>query len=261
MKSFAEVAYKSEKCIGTDVCDLCKRACAVGAISNADAGKISINRELCNNCLACSGACPAEALHTFGNQMSVQEVIKAVEADSAFYTRSGGGLTVSGGEPLMQSEFTVALLKEAKKHRINVTIETSGYAEWSKLEEVAQLLKLIIFDIKHIDEEKHREFTGVSNALILNNFKMLRETFPELEILVRTPVIPGFNDSEEELSKIIGFIKDLPNVKYEILPYHPLGQSKYGFLGRDFPMGDVKLSDEKFKSLKVYVQQAMAGSR
>ena len=257
MQSYAEVAYKPEKCIGTDVCDLCKRTCKVGAITDAAAGRISINRALCNNCLECSDACPAEALHTFGSQMTVQEVIKVVEADRAFYTRSGGGMTVSGGEPLMQSDFTVALLKEAKKHRIATTIETSGYADWAKLEEVARLLKFIIFDIKHMDDAKHREFTGVSNVLILENFARLRSSFPDLEILVRTPIIPGFNDSEEAVSKVIEFIKDMPNVKYEILPYHPLGQSKYGFLGRDFPMGEIKLTDEKFKSLKVFTQQAM----
>jgi len=257
MQSYDEVAYKPEKCIGTNVCDLCKRACKVGAITDAEAVKIFINRALCNNCLECSEACPAEALHAFGKQMSVEDVIKAVEADRAFYTRSGGGMTVSGGEPLLQSDFTVALLNVAKKHRIGTTIETSGYADWSKLEAVARLLKLIIFDIKHMDDAKHREFTGVSNVLILDNFTRLRNSFPDLEILVRTPIIPGFNDSEEAVSQIINFIKDMPNLKYEILPYHPLGQSKYGFLGRDFPMGEIKLTDEKFKALKIFTKQAM----
>ncbi len=257
MQSSPELAYNQSKCIGVEECSRCKTACSFGAIEEGEGGKITINREACQKCFSCEGMCPSTAMHTFGKQMSVPEVLEVVEEDSAFYSRSGGGLTISGGEPLMQADFAVALLKEAKRRRINTTIETCGYADWSKLKEVAQHLKTIIFDIKSMDAAKHKEFTGVSNDLILSNFINLREAFPHLDIWVRTPLIPGFNDSEEDIGQILGLIKGMPNIKYELLPYHPMGQSKYRFLGRDYPMGEQKLSDEKFKSLRDFAQHTL----
>lgn len=200
-------------------------------------------------------------MHLFGKTMSVSEVLTDVESDSAFYSRSGGGLTISGGEPLLQHGFTMALLEEAKKRRIDATIETCGLADWEALAGAAQYLKLILFDIKSVNPEKHKAFTGVSNEIILKNFKLLRQTFPQLAILARIPLIPGFNDSEKELGEILEFLRGMLNVTYEILPYHRMGQSKYQFLGRDYPMGDEKLSDDKAKELKAWAKTHYPGGK
>jgi len=200
-------------------------------------------------------------MHVFGRELSVAEAIKIVEADNAFYSRSGGGLTISGGEPLMQPAFTLALIKEAKKRHIDATIETCGLADWQHLADVARHLKLILFDIKSMDAEKHKVFTGVSNERILANFKRLRSEFPDLHILVRIPLIPGLNDTEEEIAAILGFLQGMPNVSYELLPYHRMGQSKYEFLGRSYPMADIKLNDERAKELKDWARTHYAGAK
>jgi pyruvate formate lyase activating enzyme len=248
-----ELAYNPQKCIGIEECIRCKDVCRQFAIGQSVQNKITINRDICSLCFECVEACPSKAIHVFGNSMSVAEVINIVEADSAFYARSGGGLTISGGEPLMQHEFTLALLIESRRRHIDATVETCGFAEWAILEEVGRHLKFILFDIKSMNDTKHRAFTGVSNELILYNFRKLRDTFPQLHILARVPLIPGLNDSEEEIAEILSFIKGMKNMSCELLPYHRIGRSKYEFLGRDYSMGDVKLSDEKAQSLKDYV--------
>jgi pyruvate formate lyase activating enzyme len=254
-----ELAYNPQKCISVEECFRCKDVCGQSAIGLSEDRKITINREICDLCFACSDACPSRAMHVFGKYMTINEVLKIVEADSAFYARSDGGLTISGGEPLMQPEFTLALLREARRRHIDTTVETCGFADWAILEEIGGHLKFILFDIKTMNDEKHRAFTGVSNELILNNFRKLRDTFPQLHILARIPLIPGLNDSEEEIAEILSFLQGMKNVSCELLPYHRIGQSKYEFLGRDYTMAGVKLSDEKAQSLKDYVSANYAG--
>ena len=253
-----EIAYNPNKCIGVGECFGCGKICPVGAIKPAADGKVAINRETCTNCLVCVENCPSKAMHVFGSMMGVDEILKVVERDSAFYSRSGGGLTVSGGEPLAQAEFVAELLKEAKRRRINTAMETCGNADWSKLEMVCRHLDTILFDIKSMDSAKHKQFTGVDNSIILDHLPNVRRAFPKLEILVRTPVIPGFNDTREEIGAIVDFIRGIPNVQYEPLPYHRMGMSKYEFLGRDYPMGNAKLDEEKGKDLKDFAARRLA---
>ncbi len=247
-----ELGYNPSKCIGIDKCLRCAEVCLYGAIKQdqEEHEKITIDRELCKECLLCTDACPSKALEVFGKQTSIEEIIQAVEKDSAFYARSGGGLTFSGGEPLMQAEFITEVLKLARRRRINTTIETCGYADWAQFAKVCQHLNSLIMDIKCIDAEKHKEFTNVSNDLILENFEKVCMEFPNLPILVRTPVVPGFNDSEEDIQAIVDFLKGRPNVRYELLPYHRLGQQKYNYLGKEYPLVEAKLDDEKFNRLK-----------
>ena len=247
-----ELGYNPQKCIGINKCLRCAEVCLYGAVKQDpdENDKILIDRQLCKECLLCTDACPSKALEVFGEQTSIDEIIQAVEKDSAFYARSGGGLTFSGGEPLMQAEFITEVLKVARRRRINTTIETCGHADWLDFAKVCQHLNSLIIDIKCIDTEKHKKFTNVSNELILNNFRKLCEEFPNLPILVRTPVIPGFNDSEEDIQAIVDFIKGPPNVRYELLPYHRLGQQKYNYLGKEYLFEGVMLDDEKFNRLK-----------
>jgi len=245
-----EIAYNTNKCIGVDQCGRCTEVCPHKAILTAPDGKIYIDRQWCRQCMGCAQVCPAKALHTFGALMSIDEVLKVVEADEAFYCRSGGGLTLSGGEPLAQAEFTQALLREAKRRRINTAMETCGLASWSDLAMICPDLDSILYDIKTIDSDKHRKFTGCDNTAILENFARLCEFYPTLPKLVRTPLIPEFNDSVADIMAIVDFIKGYPNVTYEVLPYHRMGQPKYEYLGREYSLSDSPPSEEKVKEIK-----------
>lgn len=260
--SHPELAYNTNKCIGTEECSICLRVCHSGALgvgngnNKTDSGnnKIKINRELCDSCLKCAEVCPSKALISFGKLVSIEDVLNAVEKDSIFYSRSGGGLTIGGGEPLMQPEFTAGLVKEAKRRRINTSLETCGYAEWNAIEKVCAHLDTIFFDIKCIDSAKHKEFTGVENKKILENFRKLCKRFPNTPIIVRTTIIPGFNDSEGDIVAIANFINNIPsipNVQYELLAYHRLGESKYEFIGREYLLSSaLTVNKERIESLK-----------
>lgn len=237
-----QMAFNATRCIGTDKCHYCIPACPYQAIK-AEGNALNIDCTHCNECesIACSKACPAGSIITYGQTRTVEDVLNAVAQDAIFYTRSGGGMTISGGEPLFQKDFALALLREARRRRIKTAIETCGCYEWERLEEAAPLLNYVLFDVKHTDSEKHKWATGVGNELILSNLKKLLETFPELPVQVRTPVIPGFNDDEETARSIGKLLKGYSNVTYEALPYHRLGTQKYAFLGREYPMGEVSL--------------------
>lgn len=245
-----ELAYNSNKCIGITECMHCIEVCVNGAIKKDNNNKIIIDRELCNDCLDCANVCPSRALNAFGNLMSIDEILKIVEDESVFYSRSGGGLTLSGGEPFMQVEFTLELLKEAKKRRMNTAMETSGYAAWENMEEACRYLDTVLFDIKCMDEQKHIKYTGVSNKLILDNFEKMCESFPDLNKIVRTPIVPEFNDTEEDIFAVVDFIKGKPNVSYEPLVYHRMGQPKYEYLGRKYLLAEIKADEGKINSLK-----------
>lgn len=252
-----ELAYNNGKCIGMAECALCREACPRQGITFDAAGKAALDRDRCGACFRCADACPAKALHVFGRTMTVAEVMREVEADGVFYARSGGGLTLSGGEPLAQSGFAVALLKEAKRRRLNTSMETCGLAPWEELAAACRHLDTIIYDIKCIDAEKHEAFTGVSNEPILANFARLCEEFPTLPKLVRTPVIPGINDSEADIGAVAAYLAGRPGVEYELLAYHRLGRPKYKYLGREYPLGDETLDEDKMKALKQLARERL----
>lgn len=245
-----ELAFNEGRCLGFSQCVRCLKACPNQAILQKD-DKPVFNRAVCASCERhCVEACPASGVIAYGQRKTVDEVLKVVEQDSMFYTRSGGGITLSGGEPLAQPEFALALLREARRRRLNTAMETCGNAPWEVVREVCGLLNSLMFDIKSLNSEKHKEYTGVPVDLITSNFKRIVETFPSLPVHVRTPVIPGFNDTEEDIRAIRDFISGYPNVTYEVLPYHRLGTQKYLFLNREAPMGDVTLPSEVFQRLE-----------
>lgn len=190
-----------------------------------------------------------------GKPMTVEEILKEVEKDEIFYRHGEGGMTVSGGEPLAQGQFTIDLLKEAKRRYISTAIETSGYVPEEILLEAGKYLNTVYFDIKSLDDEKHKKWTGVSNERIVRNLQTLRKTYPELNIIVRTPVIPGFNDIDEDIRRICVFLQSIGQTKYELLPYHRFGKSKYEKLGIPYPMGEAKLEDATIKRLKEVVKE------
>lgn len=243
-----QLAYSKNRCISLSECVRCAEICTAGALRQGDDDKVFINWDTCTNCLACVETCPAGALIAYGKKQTVKEVIDQVEKDASFYARSGGGLTLGGGEPLAQSKFAIALLKEAKRRYIKTAIETCGNVSKDALLEACKYINVMMFDIKSMDSVKHKEFTKVGNELILDNFKAVRKAYPKLHIRVRTPVIPGFNDTKEDIQAIVDFLKAC-NVEYELLPYHRLGTQKYTNLGLTYPLGDIALDNDKFLEL------------
>ncbi|SDA30390.1 pyruvate formate lyase activating enzyme [Ruminococcus sp. YE71] len=226
-ETFPEVYFDKEKCISDKGCGFCSALCDIGSFSASRA-----NAELCGSCDAFRSVCPSGALGVYGYEAEVGDILDRVEAESAFYSHGGGGMTLSGGEPFMQGEFALELLRESKRRRINTAAETCGMCRSDVLRDAAGLLDTVLFDIKTLDEQKHIEHTGCSNKMILENLEMLFSDFPKLRKIIRTPVIPGVNDSERELSDIRRFLDGRENFRHELLPYHRFGERKYALLGR-----------------------------
>ena len=244
-----ELAYDEAKCLGGSDCRRCITNCPTSRIVEVE-GLLSIDCDICDPTPNCAAGCPTGALSVYGRLVSVGEVLDEVEQDGVFYARSGGGMTVSGGEAMFQPEFALALLRDARRRRINTVLETCGHCSESALLEACGLVDGLIFDIKSMSAERHRQGTGAGNELILRNFGNVCRAFPDLPITVRTPVIPGFNDSEEDIRAIADFLPKRARLTYELLPYHRLGQPKYRFLSRPFPMGDAKLDPSVMSGLR-----------
>lgn len=240
-----QLAYNPEKCLSVDACQRCQGICPKNALSVGDDRKIVRDPLACDDCLLCAQACPNHALNIYGYEVTVDQALRRVEEDGVFYSRSGGGLTLSGGEPLFQAEFAVNLLREARKRRIDTCIETCGQVSWPVLAEAARYLNTIYYDVKCLDPEVHRQGTGAPTDLILTNLARLRAEFPRLPIRVRTPLVPGFNDNEETISGIVDFICGIPDLEYELLAYHRMGTPKYGYLGREYPLAAAQTIPEK----------------
>lgn len=247
-----ELVYSRERCIGPQGCELCKSVCLEQVIETDESGTVRIDRDRCDGCGDCAFVCPSHALEASGKWVGVEDVLRVVEEDDAFYARSGGGLTVSGGEPLAQGAFVLALLRAARERGIDTAIETSGLCNWKTLREVAPLANRIFFDIKCLDPEKHERVTGVPNGKILDNFSRMRSEFPKVCVIVRTPIIPGVNDTEEEIRAIGAFIRKAGGAgRYELLPYHGFGGPKYEKLGKHYPMAHLQpLPVERMQALR-----------
>ncbi len=246
-----EIFYTENKCIGLKECGFCKNICSVNAIGFNE--KAVIDRNKCISCLKCADVCPSRAIKAEGTAYSINELLNIVERDNVFYSH-GGGLTVSGGEPLSNGNYLIELLKAAKKRKINTAMETCGYGDYNVLYKAAEYIDTVLFDIKSLDETKHMEYTGCSNKIILSNLKRLSKDYPKLRKKVRTPVIPGFNDSTDDIKAILDFIRNMPNISYEPLKYHSFGRGKYSSLGREYEMGDAALNDDVFEKIKELVK-------
>ena len=189
-----------------------------------------------------------------GRDVSVEDVLKTVKQDMPYYKRSGGGMTLSGGEMLCQFEFAYALLRSAKEMAINTAVETTGFAPFEKIEKLLPYIDTVLMDIKHINSTKHKEFTTQPNELILENAIKTAEKANKL--IIRVPVIPTFNDTEQEIGEIAKFASSLKGVnEIHLLPYHSFGKDKYDGLGREYLMGDLPSpTDEKMQKLKAVAE-------
>jgi pyruvate formate lyase activating enzyme len=224
-------------CIG---CGECLEACPSGALTLLEPNKPKIDKGLCTYCLQCASACRYNALVVFGKFVRAGEVLDEVGKDKPFYENSGGGMTLSGGEPLAQPDFTLSLLKGAKERDINTCLDTNGYAGWETIEKMLEYVDLFLWDIKHMDPVVHKSWSGLSNELILDNARKIAQQGKRMRI--RVPIIPDINDSEENLRRTAEFVDSLgPSVTgVDLLPYHPWAGAKYRLFALDypFPMGE-----------------------
>jgi pyruvate formate lyase activating enzyme len=227
-----EIMVHPEKCIG---CGSCVEVCPENAVISPGI----IDAKVCNLCGKCIEACYPGALELIGKNIQVTEILDEINKDRLLYKTSGGGVTLSGGEPAQQSKFTYKLLKALKENGYHSVLDTCGYTTWDNLKKILKYVDLVFFDLKHMNPIKHKKFTGVSNELILSNLKQIVGLGKSTRI--RIPLIPGFNDSEEHLRCLSKFLRELPVETVDILPYHKMGVSKYDSLDREYKLKDIKL--------------------
>jgi len=237
--SSTQLFYFESLCIH---CGRCVEVCPNKAIGFNKDGKIFTDRALCDACGRCTEVCLNEARVLSGSTMDVSEVVDIVKKDSLFYRNSGGGITVSGGEPCYQPEFLKELLNRCQEIGIHTAIDTCGFVSWGVFEAIIEHVDLILFDIKHMDGVKHKQFTGVDNSLILENIKRLSNM--DQDVIIRFPLITGYNDSEDNVKRTGEFVRDLGFAGIDVLPYHKLATKKYESIGRDYQLQELESYDE-----------------
>ncbi len=222
--------YRVNRCA---LCGACIEVCPQHAITLN--GFASTDRSLCKACGACAETCYNGARELSGYQVSVDQVMSKILRDTPFYESSGGGVTFSGGEPLLQPRFLLALLRSCREHELHTVVDTSGLAAWEVLNCLREFVDQFLFDLKMMDEKRHLHFTGVSNRLILSNLKKLAEAGSAIHI--RIPLIPGINDDDENLIASGEFIRSLQNISsVELMGYHDLAAAKYEALGLEYQL-------------------------
>ena len=225
--------------------------------------KVHVNWDLSSDCdEETVGLCPTGALHMFGQKMTVDKVLDEVEQDSAFYRESGGGITLSGGECLLQPDFCAALLAKARKRGIHTAIETAGNVPWRFIEKVLPHVDLVLHDRKLTDPHAHKEWTGLDNVRLVSNYEKAYAEFPHAQFVARTPVIPGVNDNEDHIRAVLASIRPYKNViNYELLPYHRYGENKYGFLVKVYALHDFQSpSPDVMRRLQSIIDEAFGRS-
>ncbi len=222
-------------------CGSCMGACGNGALSVKD-GDIKVDRERCTGCLACVSACPTGAMSVTGREYTKEELYKALISDEPFFKKSGGGVTFSGGEPLLHTGYLLPVIKDLKESGISIVFDTCGHVPYDRIREVLPYADAFLFDIKGMDSVRHKENTGASNELILENLRKLSRE--GVRIFVRMPVIKGVNADADEIKKAAELIASLDNIaEADILPYHAYGTPKYVRYGIKMPHRELHAPD------------------
>ena len=232
-----EMAYNAEKCIS---CGGCAAVCEAECHRFKD--KHEFLRERCVGCGNCIAVCDSHALELHGRYMSVDEVYRAVARDKVYYGTSGGGVTVTGGEPIYQANFTASLLKKCKENGIHTAIETCGFGNESSFRAVLAHCDTVLFDVKETDGELHKRYTGAPIEHILNNLSVVNEM--KIPFIIRAPIIPTYNDRAEHFERLRDMRSNMPYcLGIAIMPYHRTGSYKYGLLGKEYSLGDIPEPD------------------
>ncbi|MBW2003365.1 MAG: glycyl-radical enzyme activating protein [Deltaproteobacteria bacterium] len=239
LEPYPQLLTHDERCI---LCGECVESCPLGAITLDKNEGRKIERVKCNLCFKCVDVCPTGALTKVGKYMTVEEVMSEIEKDELIYYESGGGVTISGGEPLFQGSFTYNLLRACKERGLHTALDTCGYAPWTLMEKVLRYVDLVLYDIKHMDPKAHKQATGKSNSLILRNVHKIPH---HIKVWLRIPLIPEFNDSDENLRKVVELGREIGAEKISILPFNKLGEGKYQSMGKEFPMAKIEPSSTK----------------
>jgi pyruvate formate lyase activating enzyme len=242
-----EIMFRPERC--EEECWDCVPRCPKKAIDEKKS-IITIDTKKCDLCGICGDICAYEAVEIVGRDVTVEEIVNEVEKDRIFFDESGGGVTISGGEPLAQNDFLLALLDELKKMDIHTAVDTSGFVSYDVLEEVSKSADLILFDLKVMDEQRHRVFTGESNTLILENLDRLSGNGGD--IFIRMPVLKGLNDDEENIQSMMDFLRSLKKSwPINLLPFHKGGEGKLKRLNKKSPLVEFKTpSEDKMGKIK-----------
>lgn len=239
LKATPEIFFSADKCIG---CRYCVQVCEEGCHYFEDNTHI-YERDRCICCGKCTLECESKTLELVGKTMTIGEVIAEVVKDEIFYQNSGGGMTVSGGEPMMQFGFTLELLKAAKQARLHTCIETAGFGSAAHFAEILPYADLFLYDIKETDSELHKKYTGVPNRTIIENALTLDQAGANL--ILRCPIIPGLNDREAHFKQIAELANRMRHVtEIHVLPYHPMGTSKNRRLGKVPSLNDMRMPEE-----------------
>jgi len=248
-----QIIWDDEKCLR---CGLCVETCPNQAVVFDEEGNRAVDTERCEVCGLCAEQCPGEAAVLAGRRVTVEEVLAEVEKDAVYFSRSEGGLTLSGGEPLAQPDFAYHLLRAYKDSALGLhaAVDTCGSVPWSVFERILPYVDLFLYDVKHMDSEKHHELTGVCNKPILENLERLAETAKE--VVIRVPLIPEHNDDEENIRRTAEYVQRLPRItRLDLLPYHRLGEPKYQRLAVAYPLRETKTQPkEEIERLKAIVE-------
>ena len=251
-----QIMFKPTTCVS---CGSCVPVCPQKIHSISSAGEHIIDRSIdCIGCGQCVEACVPDALKVAGQQVPISELLEYVEQDRAFYDQSGGGVTLGGGEVTSQPEAAINLLQACKQEGLHTAIETCGYTKKETILRFAEYVDLFLFDLKHIDPDRHFELTGVRNEMILENMEEL--IMRRKHVKVRMPMLKGINDSEAEIRGVIEFLKPFKEFKnfegIDLLPYHKLGVNKYVQLGMDYPIeGDPSLDDADLDRIEGWIRE------
>lgn len=235
--SMPQLAFYSNRCI---YCARCVNICPEGAQTISE-GQRRVEWSKCTNCGRCANACPSEALRIVGKWRTVPVVVQEVLRDRVYYQYSGGGVTFSGGEPLLQSSFLLSLLRECKKEGLHIALDTTGFAAWSKLSKIMPYVDLFLYDLKYYDSKRHLKLTGVDNTVILANLERLKKHGKEIE--VRMPIIPGYTDDRADVQRRIAFVRSLGIERMTLLPYNAAAGSKYRIIGKEYTLQGQELSN------------------
>lgn len=259
-----QLAVNPAKCTG---CGKCVEVCPHGVNAITPGEKVRVDFAACQTCGACTAACPGGARAISGRAYTARQLYQEAAKDAAFYRKGGGGVTLSGGEVLLQYQVAAETLRLCRANYLNTCLETSAFAPWDHLWQVAQYCHTVFVDLKHMDSEKHRAMTGVGNEIILDNLRRLCRDLPARggKVIVRMPLVPGYNDDDEAVAAGARFVAELDGApELNLLPYHNLGESKYEMIGAAYTLPGLesrKRRDSRLLAIQALCQQLAPRNR